>query len=125
VCTAGPNFQTRKQESADKLTALVSAAPGLMNVIPDYIMKAQDIPYANEMAERLKKTLPPNLQDDDPDSEIPPQVKAQMDQLTQQNEELTNALHGASMALESKQRDCSRKRRLPRCRLRPSWPLLN
>jgi hypothetical protein len=50
-----------------------------MNVIPDYIMKAQDIPYANEMAERLKKTLPPNLQDDDPDSEIPPQVKAQMD----------------------------------------------
>jgi hypothetical protein len=112
VCTAGPNFQTRKQESADKLTALVSAAPGLMNVIPDYIMKAQDIPYANEMAERLKKTLPPNLQDDDPDSEIPPQVKAQMDQLTQQNEELTNALHGASMALESKQGELQSKEKI-------------
>lgn len=112
IATSDKSFATKKRESEEKLTALVSAVPELMQVIPDYIMRSMDIPYANEMAERLKKTLPPNLQDDDPDSEIPPQVKAQMAQLSQQNEELTNALHGASMQLESKQSEIQSKERI-------------
>jgi len=37
--------------------------PALMQVAGDLIMRAQDFPMADQMADRLAKTLPPNLQE--------------------------------------------------------------
>lgn len=96
ICTADKSFATRKRESAEKLTSLVQVAPGLMNVVPDFIMKAQDIPYADEMAERLKKTLPPGIADDDEKNPIPPQAQQAISQLQQQNQQLTQHLEMAT-----------------------------
>ena len=63
------------------------------------------------MAERLKKMLPPNLLDDKKQGDIPPQIKAQLDQSHQMIEQLTEALkkkteetEGKVLELESRER---------------------
>ena len=56
---SGPSFSTKRQESAELLSQMVTANPALMQVAGDLIMKAQDIPDADVIAERLHLTLPP------------------------------------------------------------------
>jgi hypothetical protein len=59
---SGPSYATKRQESAETLTQMVQAFPPLMQVAGDLIMKAQDIPDAEALSERLKLTLPPPVQ---------------------------------------------------------------
>jgi ABC-type phosphate transport system auxiliary subunit len=62
-----------------------------------------DIPGAEEIAERLKKMLPPQLQDNgQSDPNIPPQVQQQLAELMQQHQQLTQALTSAQDDLERK-----------------------
>ena len=58
---SGPSFSTKRQESAELLSQMVTANPALMQVAGDLIMKAQDIPDADVIAERLHLTLPPQI----------------------------------------------------------------
>lgn len=81
----GPSYQTQRQEGAANLNELAAKNPALMQVAGDLIMRAQDFPMADQMAERLAKTLPPNLQDkNDGQQDIPPEVQQQMQQMGQQ-----------------------------------------
>ena len=56
---SGPSFSTKRQESAELLSQMVTANPALMEIAGDLIMKAQDIPDSDVIAERLHLTLPP------------------------------------------------------------------
>lgn len=78
--TVGPSYGSKRQEAFQALTEMSSRNPQLMQVAGDLIMRAADFPMADEMAERLKKTLPPGMADDDKDGkpEIPPEVQAQL-----------------------------------------------
>jgi hypothetical protein len=78
-----------------------SRNPQLMQVAGDLIMKAADFPMADQLAERLEKTLPPNLKDDE-NAAIPPQAKAQIDHLTQIVQQLDGAVQKMSSEIESK-----------------------
>lgn len=63
----GPSYTTQRQESADAMMQAIQVAPQLMQVAGDLIVKAQDWPGATEIADRLHKTIPPQLlSDDDP-----------------------------------------------------------
>ncbi len=59
---AGPSYATKRQETADTLTQLSQAYPAMMEVAGDLIVKAQDIPDADVIADRLKLMLPPAIQ---------------------------------------------------------------
>jgi hypothetical protein len=84
ICTAGPSFSTKRQEGAALLIELSRTAPIIMNAAPDLVTKCLDIPYVQEISERLKKTLPPQLQDEqDGQPQIPPQVVQQMQKMQQ------------------------------------------
>lgn len=84
ICTAGPSFSTKRQEGAALLIELSRSAPVIMNAAPDLLIKCLDIPYSQEISERLKKTLPPQLQDEqDGQQPIPPQVMQQMNKMQQ------------------------------------------
>jgi hypothetical protein len=84
ICTAGPSFPTKRREGSGLLIQLAQKAPVIMNAAPDLVIKSIDIPYAQEIAERLKKTLPPQLQDQqDGQPQIPPQVVQQMQKMQQ------------------------------------------
>ncbi|MDE0590426.1 portal protein [Halocynthiibacter sp. C4] len=63
--SVGPNYSTMRQETAEGMMNFVSAFPAAAGVTADLIAKAQDWPNADQFAERLKKTLPPGIRDDD------------------------------------------------------------
>ena len=61
TCTAGASFGTKRAEGAAFLERVAGQNPELMKIIGDLVFKIQDMPYADEIAERLQKTLPPEM----------------------------------------------------------------
>lgn len=89
VIDTGPAYQTQRQEAFDRLSELAAKSPKVMDIAGDLIMRAADFPMAEELAERLAKTLPPELQDKKDQQTLPPEVQQQLDQLTQALDEST------------------------------------
>lgn len=106
VVEVGPSFSTKRQESVDTMTTMAQAYPPLMQIAGDILVKNMDWPQATEVAERLKKMLPPELQDK-PEGEapIPPQAQQQLQQSQQMIEMLTKALHDAQDKVDGKEMD--------------------
>ena len=105
VVDVGPGFATKRQQAAEQLQGLVSAFPDIMTVAGDLIVKAQDVPYSQEIAERLRPA------GTDEEQQIPPaaqQKLAEMDQmiqaLTQQLEEKTREIEAKTVEAESRER---------------------
>lgn len=102
--TTGPSYTTRRVEAAEAMTQMVQGNPELWGVIGDQIVKSMDWPGAEDMAERLKLTLIPPVQEmlgkDEGEPEIPPQIKGAMDQMQGQVQQLDQALQGAMGDLE-------------------------
>jgi len=63
--TTGPTYTTRRIEAAESMVSALQAVPAIGQVAPDLIVKAMDWPDADQIAERLKKALPPQLTQDD------------------------------------------------------------
>ena len=98
----GPSYHTQRQEAADTLTELTTRNPQLMQIAGDLIMRAYGFPMSEEIAKRIEKTLPTNLQDkEDGEPELPPQVEQQMKQMGQQIQQLSGALENASKHAET------------------------
>lgn len=94
VVTQGSNYATKRIEALNSMVEIARVNPAIMQIAGDLIVKAMDWDGAEEIAERLKKTLPPQLQDQDPNG-LPPEVqgiieqgKAQIDELTAKIKEL-------------------------------------
>jgi hypothetical protein len=94
VVTQGSNYATKRIEALNSMVEIARVNPAIMQIAGDLIVKAMDWDGADEIAERLKKTLPPQLQDQDPNG-LPPEVqgiieqgKAQIDELTAKLKEL-------------------------------------
>ncbi len=94
VVTQGSNYATKRIEALNSMVEIARVNPAIMQIAGDLIVKAMDWDGADEIAERLKKTLPPQLQDQDPNG-LPPEVqgiieqgKAQIDELTAKVKEL-------------------------------------
>jgi hypothetical protein len=113
ICSAGPSFASKRQQASEQLTNLAQVWPALLQFAPDLVAKSIDVPYAQEIAERAKKTLPPGLQDQPEGApEIPPEVQQQLAQMQQQTEALTQALNEASQQIETKAHDAASKERM-------------
>jgi hypothetical protein len=73
--TTGPNFATQRQEAAETYTQLIQSMPDIMGVAGDLIFKSMDLPYSDEVAERLRYMLPPQVQQSLMEGEeMPPEV---------------------------------------------------
>lgn len=59
--TVGPNYSTRRQETAESMMQFVQAFPAAGQVAGDLIAKSMDWPDADKLAERLQKILPPGM----------------------------------------------------------------
>jgi hypothetical protein len=80
------------------MTAMTQANPELWQVIGDQLVKNMDWPGAEEMAERLKLTLLPQVQQSLDKKEGEPEVPPQMQQAMQQMQEQIKAM---GVALEN------------------------
>lgn len=69
VVETGPSYTTQRMEAAEVMTSIVQANPNLVNIIGDLWFKNMDVPGADEMSKRLKKTLPPELAEKDDDEQ--------------------------------------------------------
>ena len=101
--TTGGSFSTMRQEAAALLQNLVTQAPEMMPVIGDLLFKYQDFPGASAIADRLKKLLRPELQEQEDGTD--PQVAA----MAQENEQLKAAVIQLQQEMQSKQADLQLK----------------
>ena len=62
VVTPGPSYATKRMEAAESYQQLLQGNPDLMQIIGDLVFKSLDLPYADEISERLKTLLPPQIQ---------------------------------------------------------------
>jgi hypothetical protein len=114
VCEVGPSYATKRQEAVQTMLDLTKAYPQLMQIAGDLWLKQMDIPGAKEIAERVKKTLPPGLAEDDEKNKkpIPPEVQAQIQQMSQMIEQLTAAANESSEALKTKKLELESRERI-------------
>jgi len=103
--TSGPSFSTQRQEAAETYTALAQANPNLFPLIGDLIFKATDLPYAEQIADRMKRMLPPPLQDQpgQDGKPLPPEAQQAMQQAAmamQQVQQATDELQQHAAVLE-------------------------
>jgi hypothetical protein len=79
--TSGPNFATQRQEAAETYSQLAQGNPEIMSIAGDLVFKSMDLPYAEDIGERLKFLLPPQVQESlGEDKEVPPEVQQMMAQ---------------------------------------------
>jgi Phage P22-like portal protein len=106
----GPSFATRRQEAAAGMISIAQVYPKLMDVAGDIFVKAQDWTYAQEISDRIKKTLPPGLADDGKQEPIPAKAQAQMQQMQQMIQQLSQHLNQKSQIIEQKAIESSMKK---------------
>tara|TARA_R110000868_G_scaffold199448_2_gene446091 strand:+ start:2060 stop:4204 length:2145 start_codon:yes stop_codon:yes gene_type:complete len=112
VIDTGPSYQTQRQEAYANLTELASRSPQLMQVAGDLVMRSADFPMADKLAERLEKTLAPELRDEKPGQkqQVPPEVQQHMAEQDKQIKMLGDALeaaagHAEQLELDSKSKE--------------------
>jgi hypothetical protein len=99
--SVGPSFQTRRQEAVDSLVQFVQAYPNAFPMIGDLLAENMDWPGAKQVAARLKKMLPPRLQDDVDPRDVPPEVQARMQQIEGQLQQIQQAYQKAQETIKT------------------------
>lgn len=81
----GPSFSTRRIEAASSMVELARVFPQIIQVAGDLVAKNMDWPGADQLAERLKKLLPPGVAGDD---DLSDEEKAAIQQQAQQQQQV-------------------------------------
>lgn len=84
TCEAGPSFSTKREEAAAQMMELGRMFPPMMQVAGDLLVKNLDWPGADDIADRLKAMLPPQLQGQSSQVMQMRQQMQQMDQMAKQ-----------------------------------------
>lgn len=105
IVKAGPSYSTLREESLDAMIEVGQSWPKLMDVAGDKVIEAMDWPDAEQIAGRIKRTMPAALvaDDDSAESQLPEQTKQLIQQAGDKIEELQQALQQALAELEKSQ----------------------
>lgn len=112
----GPSYTSQRAEENERQGELIQAVPDLMWVIGDLYFKTSDSPGSEIIAERMQRAIAmraPGLIDggQDPAKQLA-QTKAQLAQLTQQNQGLVGEVHKLAGMLEAKTAEMNAKIRI-------------
>ena len=84
----GPGFTTKRQEAASQMVELMRVNPAFSQISMDLLAKNLDWPGADEIADRAKALLPPQIAGENPQiqqlQQALQQTQAQAQQITQQ-----------------------------------------
>lgn len=97
VADVGASYSSKRQETADKLTELMSVRPDLMDIAGDIFFDVVDMPEADRIAERLRAKNP-SLAEDNP-------MVVKLKELTAFADGLQKQLDNAMAALEDKKKN--------------------
>jgi len=95
--TIGRSYKNRREEGADEMGQLFQADPSLFPILGDIYLKFRDFPGHMEAADRVKKMLPPQLQDDGID---PQMLKQQVEESGELVEKLSQALNEKTLLID-------------------------
>jgi hypothetical protein len=93
--TTGASYTTRRVEAAEAMMEAIQVYPELMQIAGDIVVKAQDWPGAEELSDRLRKTVPPQLLSDKEKQEMGengPDVNQMMQQQAQMQEQMQQGM---------------------------------
>lgn len=109
--TVGPTYASRREEGFEVITQLAQVAPQIMQVAGDYVARLSDNPFADQIADRIKATIPPQIlavteqQGGDPPSPELIQAQQQLQQSQQLIQQLDQAIQGLTKDLETAKSD--------------------
>lgn len=98
----GPSFATKRQEAFNMFERLMASDPALFDKYGDLMMRACDAPMADELADRIRRGVPPALLGEAP----PPAVielQQQVQNLTALLKHATDLVAENALKLQSKQ----------------------
>jgi hypothetical protein len=102
--TTGASYSTRRVEAAEAMMEAIQVYPEIMQVAGDLVVKSQDWPGAEELADRLRKTIPPQLLSDKEKEEMGEQGP-DMQQIMQAQAEVQEAMQAAQAELQKLQQE--------------------
>lgn len=73
IVTTGPSYATKRAEAVDAMLQLVQSVPKVGEVIMDILVKSMDWPGSDEIAKRLRKLLPPGIEEPEEGEEQRPE----------------------------------------------------
>ena len=99
--SVGPSYTTQRQEASEMMGQMFQGNPALLQVMGDLFFRNQDWPGADEIADRMKLMLPPQIQQAEKDEQgLPPQVKQAMQQAQQAIQQRDQALQQVLQKLQ-------------------------
>lgn len=103
VVTQGASYATKRIEALNMLMELMRVNPAMLNIGGDLMMRAMDWDGSEEMADRLKKMLPPQLQENEGEQPLPPGVQGMIEHGKQMIDEMSQ--HIAQLEREKDDKD--------------------
>lgn len=110
--SVGPSYATKRQEAVEAMLEFIRVYPSAAQILGDLLAKNMDWPGAEEIAERLRKTVPPGIIDDKNKAPVPPEAQAQMAQMDQMIAQLTEKLNQANEEMRTKKMELESKERI-------------
>lgn len=112
--SVGPGYASRRQESVESILELARSDPKIMQVADDLIVRALDLPGGDEIAERLKKTIPSEVRGEEEGVAQPqdnmPQAREIIEGLQSQLAQSQEQLQEASEVMELRREELRLKR---------------
>lgn len=104
--SAGPSYQSKRQEDRAMLLGMLTSPLGeiIAQRAGDLVAKTLDSPIAKELADRL---MPPDVkqQQDSKGPQIPPQLQQQIQAMAQQHDAMTQEIHRLMDQIELNKHD--------------------
>ena len=103
ICSSGASYASRREEAKESMVQVLQANPDLWPIAGDILVEAMDWPQADDLAERMRKMLPPELKEPEEGEppQLPPEVQEQMAQMEQAIGEMNQVIETMSEELES------------------------
>jgi hypothetical protein len=99
----GKAYATRRQEGASMVGDFIEKNPALLNVLGDIFFRDLDFPGSDEISERMKMMLPPQLQNQNGDGPNPAVLQQKLQQMQTLFKHMTDELNAKNHIIETEQ----------------------
>jgi len=100
VVTTGPSYMTKRQEALDGMAQLLQGNPNLWNVAGDLFVKHMDWPGAEELSQRLAKTMDPKLFENSDKSPALQAAEQKIQALSQELDQMHGMFNNVAKSVE-------------------------
>ena len=103
VAVTGPAYATKRQEAAESMSQVLQGNPALWAVAGDLFVKNMDWPGAQEMADRLRKSIDPKLLADYDKSPELQAAEKQIEEMGGMLQQMQGALKNVEQSIEAQE----------------------